>query len=187
MTSLWSKLTRLLSTQAGRTPARSSRGPVRARLGLETLEDRTLLSGSPLGAGAALVSGPPASAGATSTGGGNGSIHYPAFQMSNIVSKALNTTQRLVTFTVSAFKPNGTAFTGYAGTVHFALSDTTVAATYYKDAAHTTALAGGNYTFTTGTGKDNGVHTFSMIVSSTVSQMLNVTDIVTGLKGQHLA
>ena len=72
------------------------------------------------------------------------------------------------TFTVSILDPNGNVATGYTGTIHFSSSD-----------GMATAGAGlpADYTFTTGTGGDNGVHTFSATLKTAGSQSITATDI----------
>ncbi len=67
------------------------------------------------------------------------------------------------TFTVTALNANGTVNTGYTGTVQFTSSDPK-------------AVLPANYTFTTGTGGDNGVHTFSATLVTAGSQSITATD-----------
>jgi hypothetical protein len=54
----------------------------------------------------------------------------------------------------------------YIGTVHFTSTDAT-------------AVLPANYTFTSGSGKDNGVHTFTVTLNSTGSRTVTATDTVT--------
>jgi hypothetical protein len=70
-------------------------------------------------------------------------------------------------FTVTALDPYGNIATGYTGTVHFTSSD---------------GKAGlpANYTFTTGSGKDNGVHTFSATLKTAGTPSITATDTKTG-------
>jgi hypothetical protein len=70
------------------------------------------------------------------------------------------------TITVTALNPDGSVNTGYTGTVHFTSSD-----------PH--AVLPADYTFTTGTGGDNGVHTFSATLLTAGLQFLTVTDTTT--------
>jgi hypothetical protein len=65
--------------------------------------------------------------------------------------------------TVRAVDANGATNTTYTGTVHFSSSD-----------SH--AMLPANYTFTTGTGGDNGVHTFNIILGSAGTQSLTAYD-----------
>jgi len=67
------------------------------------------------------------------------------------------------TFTVTALNANGTVNTGYTGTVRFTSSD-----------PH--AVLPANYTFTTGPGGDNGVHTFSATLVTAGSQSITAID-----------
>ncbi len=66
--------------------------------------------------------------------------------------------------TVTAYDQFGNIATGYAGTVQLTSTDSA-------------AVLGGAYTFTTGTGKDNGVHTFSVTLKSAGTQKITATDI----------
>jgi hypothetical protein len=69
-------------------------------------------------------------------------------------------------FTVTAKDAFGNTATGYTGTVHFTSSDGK-------------AALPANYTFTTGTNADNGVHTFSATFKTAATQSLTATDTVT--------
>ncbi len=69
-------------------------------------------------------------------------------------------------FTVTAYDPYGNVATGYTGTVAIASSDSK-------------AGLPGSYTFTTGTGKDNGTHTFSATLKTAGTQYLKATDTTT--------
>jgi hypothetical protein len=70
------------------------------------------------------------------------------------------------TFTITVLDAYGNVATGYTGTIHFSSSDPL-------------ALLPANYTFTSGTGKDNGVHRFSATFKTTGTQSLTATDTVT--------
>jgi hypothetical protein len=70
------------------------------------------------------------------------------------------------TVTVTAKDAFNNAVPGYTGTVHFTSTDTS-------------ASLPANYTFTSGTGKDNGVHTFTVTLNSTGSRTVTATDTVT--------
>jgi hypothetical protein len=74
-------------------------------------------------------------------------------------------------FTVTARDAYGNVATGYTGTVSFslALSDP-------KATINGVSLQTFTYTFTSGTGMDNGVHTFSAILNTVGSEVLTVTD-----------
>ena len=73
------------------------------------------------------------------------------------------------TFTVTAEDLYGNVTTSYSGTVHFTSSDPK-------------ATAGNglpsDYTFTSGTGNDNGVHTFTATLTTVGSQSITATDTV---------
>src|SRR2546426_651078 len=69
-------------------------------------------------------------------------------------------------FTVTALDQFNNTATGYAGAVHITSSDGQ-------------ATLPGNYTFTTGTSGDNGVHTFSAALITLGSQTLTATDTTT--------
>ena len=70
-------------------------------------------------------------------------------------------------FTVTVYDPYGNVATGYTGTVHFTSSD--------SQATPGSGLPP-NYTFTTGTGDDNGSHTFSATLKTAGAQSITVTD-----------
>jgi hypothetical protein len=65
--------------------------------------------------------------------------------------------------TVTAYDHFGNVATGYAGTVKLTSTDAA-------------ANLGNNYTFTTGTGKDNGVHVFSATLNTAGSPTITATD-----------
>jgi hypothetical protein len=65
--------------------------------------------------------------------------------------------------TISAVDASGIVATGYTGTIHFTSSDGG-------------ATLPVNYTFTTGAGGDNGLHTFSVTMKSVGLQSLTTTD-----------
>ena len=71
--------------------------------------------------------------------------------------------------TVTAHDAYGNVATGYTGTVHFTSTDGA-------------AVLPANYTFTTGTGADNGVHTFTngVTLKTVGTQSITATDTVTG-------
>ena len=69
-------------------------------------------------------------------------------------------------FVVTAYDPYGNVATGYTGTVHFTSSDSG-------------ASLPANYTFTTGSAKDNGTRTFTATLKATGSQTITATDTVT--------
>jgi hypothetical protein len=64
---------------------------------------------------------------------------------------------------VTALDANGNVVPGYTGTVQFASSDSA-------------AVLPGPYTFTTGTGGDNGVHTFNVTLKTAGSRSVSVSD-----------
>ena len=70
-------------------------------------------------------------------------------------------------FTVTAKDPYGNLATGYTGTIHFTSSDTKVAAGNGLPA---------NYTFTTGSGGDNGIHSFTATLKTAGAQAITATD-----------
>jgi hypothetical protein len=69
--------------------------------------------------------------------------------------------------TVTAEDAGGNVTTGYTGTVHLTSSDAQ-------------AVLPANYTFTTGAGKDNGIHVFSVTLKTAGTQSITATDTVTG-------
>ena len=69
--------------------------------------------------------------------------------------------------TVTAEDAGGNVTTGYTGTVHLTSSDVQ-------------AVLPANYTFTTGAGKDNGIHVLSVTLKTAGSQSITATDTVTG-------
>jgi hypothetical protein len=69
-------------------------------------------------------------------------------------------------YTVTALTPLGATDTVYTGTVRFTSSDGQ-------------AVLPGDYTFTTGSGNDNGVHTFSATLKTTGTQSVTATDTAT--------
>ncbi len=74
--------------------------------------------------------------------------------------------------TVTVYDANGNVATGYTGTIHFTSSDTKVTAGNGLPA---------NYTFTTGSGGDNGVHVFSATLNTAGSQSITATDTASSL------
>src|SRR6202043_2576576 len=71
-------------------------------------------------------------------------------------------------FTVTALDTYGNIASGYTGTVHFTSTDGQ-------------ATLPSDYTFTTGTGNDNGIHTFAsgVTLKTSGSQTATATDTVT--------
>ena len=69
--------------------------------------------------------------------------------------------------TVTAEDAGGNVTSGYTGTVHLTSSDVQ-------------AVLPANYTFTTGAGKDNGIHVLSVTLKTAGSQSITATDTVTG-------
>jgi subtilisin family serine protease len=74
------------------------------------------------------------------------------------------------TFTVTAQDPFGNIAASYLGTIHFRSSDG-------QDAAGSGLPL--SYTFTTGAGQDNGVHTFSAVFKTAGTQSITALDAVT--------
>ncbi len=74
------------------------------------------------------------------------------------------TTGNLVNVTVKAHDQFGNLATGYNGLVQLTSTDLA-------------AALGTNYTFTTGAGQDNGVHTFSVTLNTSGGQTITATDI----------
>jgi N-acetylneuraminic acid mutarotase len=74
-------------------------------------------------------------------------------------------------FSVTAEDANGFTLTGYTGTVHFTSNDPN-------------AILPADYTFTSGPGLDNGVHTFSATLKTAGLKSLMVTDSANSLSGQ---
>ena len=81
-----------------------------------------------------------------------------------LTTPAAATTGNLFDVTVTAFDHFGNIATAYSGTVKLTSTD---------PAAPTLM---GSYTFTTGAGKDNGVHTFSATLKTGGSQTITATD-----------
>jgi hypothetical protein len=69
-------------------------------------------------------------------------------------------------FTVTALNSSGTTATAYTGTVHFTSNDGQ-------------AVLPADYTFTTGSGADNGIHTFSATLKTVGTRNLTATDTTT--------
>ena len=69
--------------------------------------------------------------------------------------------------TVTAEDAGGNVTSGYTGTVHLTSSDVQ-------------AVLPANYTFTTGAGKDNGIHVLSVTLKTAGPQSITATDTVTG-------
>jgi subtilase family serine protease len=65
--------------------------------------------------------------------------------------------------TITVLDPNNVTLKGYTGTVDFSSSDSR-------------ATLPANYSFTTGAGKDNGVHTFNVTLVTAGTQTVTVTD-----------
>ena len=101
-----------------------------------------------------------------------GIIVNPAAASVLVVSGYPSTTAGVAqNFTVSARDPYGNTATGYTGTLSFQSSD-----------PQASALAGlhSDYTFTTGPGDDNGVHTFSATLKTAGTQSISARDTVSG-------
>jgi hypothetical protein len=81
-----------------------------------------------------------------------------------VVAPASAATGSPVDVTVTAFDPFGNIATGYTGTVKLTSTDPTAANLV------------NSYTFTSGAGKDNGVHTFSAALKTGGSQAITATD-----------
>jgi hypothetical protein len=84
--------------------------------------------------------------------------------VSGFPSPAMSGTSQ--TFTVAAKDTYGNLATGYTGTVKFTSSDSG-------------AVLPANYTFTTGSGHDNGTHTFSATLKTAGTQSITATDTAT--------
>lgn len=87
-----------------------------------------------------------------------------SFTVSGFPSPAMSGTSQ--TFTVAAKDTYGNLATGYTGTVKFTSSDSG-------------AVLPANYTFTTGSGHDNGTHTFSATLKTAGTQSITATDTAT--------
>ncbi len=101
----------------------------------------------------------------------------PAFTTSFTVSaSAAATTGTPIGVTVTAFDHYGNIDTSYNGTVKLTSTDGA-------------AFLGNNYTFMTGSGRDNGSHTFSVTLNTAGNQTITATDtaltnpLVTGSSG----
>ncbi len=107
------------------------------------------------------------------TGTQSGIVVNPAAASTLVISAypSPTTSGAAQNFTVTAYDPYGNIATGYAGTIHFTSSD-----------SKSTAGSGlpSDYTFTTGTGDDDGVHTFSATFKTAGTQSITTTDTVTG-------
>ena len=79
-----------------------------------------------------------------------------------ITAPAAATTGSPFNVTVTAFDHFGNVATGYTGTIKLTSTDP--------------AALAGSYTFTSGAGKDNGVHTFSATLKTGGSQTITATD-----------
>jgi hypothetical protein len=91
-------------------------------------------------------------------------VHTAAAKTLVISAPASVTAGQPFSIIVKALDAYGNVATGYTGTVHFG------------DAAGSVTLPA-NYTFTTGTGKDNGTNTFTgLVLRRKVAQVLKVTD-----------
>ncbi len=82
-----------------------------------------------------------------------------------ISAQAAATTGKAINVTVKAYDRFGNLATGYAGTVKLTSTDPVAA----------TLVSG--YTFTTGAGKDNGLHVFSVTLNSAGNQTITAQDI----------
>ena len=99
----------------------------------------------------------------------SGIIVNPAPASSLVVSGFPSPTNSGAThlFTVSALDEYGNIATGYAGTIHFSSSDTTVSAGNGLSA---------DYTFTPGVAGDDGTHTFAAKLNTAGTQSITATD-----------
>ncbi len=83
-----------------------------------------------------------------------------------VMAPANATTGSAFNLTVTALDAYGNVATGYNGTVRLTSTDPTL------------AVSANNYAFTTGPGKDNGVHTFSATLNTAGSQTITAADTV---------
>jgi hypothetical protein len=90
-------------------------------------------------------------------------IHAAASQFKLVPSTNSPKVGVAFTITVTVQDPFHNKVTNYTGTVDFTSTDGS-------------AMLPGPHTFTTGTGKDNGVHTFNVTLNTTGTQMVTVTD-----------
>ena len=95
---------------------------------------------------------------------GPGSVVLSGYPSSTTAGAAHN-------FTVAIYDTNGNVDTAYTGTIHFTSSDSKAAAGNGLPA---------NYTFTTGSGGDNGVHTFIATLRTAGTQSITATDTANG-------
>jgi hypothetical protein len=130
---------------------------------------RALLPGSP-----ALNAGDPAQLGVADQRGvvRRGGVNIGAYQASAsafvLTAPAAATAGVPFDLVVTAVDAFGQRAVGYTGTVTFSTTDTNPGVVLPAD-----------YTFTTGSGGDNGQHTFSVTLSTAGSQMVTATDTVT--------
>ena len=126
----------------------------RARPTLEQLECRIALS-----VGGGWINSTQSGNGVQPTSTGAVSLVVTGFPTTDTAGVASS-------FTVTAYDSYGNIATGYTGTVAFASADSQ-------------AGLPASYTFTTGTGEDNGVHTFSATLKTAGTQYLTATDTTT--------
>ncbi len=101
----------------------------------------------------------------TGSQSGIGVIPAAASQL-KVKAPASSTAGAPFSITVTALDPYGNIATGYTGTVHFTSSDKK-------------AVLPADYTFTVGTGGDNGIHTTVVTLKTAGSQTVTATDTVT--------
>jgi hypothetical protein len=98
-------------------------------------------------------------------------LAYVAVSRFHITARSTAVAGTAFDITVTALDANGNIDTGYQGTVTFSITD-----------PDTGVVLPADYTFTTGSGGDNGVHTFSdgVTLITVGNQTLTVTDPVSG-------
>jgi hypothetical protein len=101
-------------------------------------------------------------------------LAYVAVSRFHITARSTAVAGTAFDITVTALDANGNIDTGYQGTVTFSTTDPDSGVALPAD-----------YTFTTGVGGDNGVHTFSggVTLVTVGDQALTVTDTVSGIAG----
>jgi hypothetical protein len=90
-------------------------------------------------------------------------VHAAPANYFSVTAPANATTGNATDITVTAYDPYGNVATGYTGTVKLTSTDPA-------------ALNLGTYTFISGTGQDNGVHTFSVMLKTAGSQTITASD-----------
>ena len=101
-------------------------------------------------------------------------LAYVAVRRLHITSASTAVSGTAIDVTITALDPNGNIDTNYQGTVTFSTTD--------PDSGVALPAA---YTFTTGVGGDNGVHTFpgGVTLITAGGQPLTVTDMLSGMSG----